>query len=82
MGIPVTVRGDRGAWSSDPPAVIVTVRGPTARLVRLTRDSVEVAALPGGAGRPETVRLEVVTPPGIEAAATPDTAVVQRRVRG
>ena len=83
MGIPVIVRADRGAsWSSEPPAVIVTVRGPTARLVRLTRDSVEVAALPEGSGRPETVKLEVVAPPGVEASAMPDTAVVQRRARG
>ena len=85
MGVPVTVRGERGVgggWSSDPPAVIVTVRGPTGRLVRLTRDSVEVAALPAGAGRAETVHLEVVAPPGVEAAATPDTVVVQRRSRG
>ncbi len=85
MGVPVTVRSERGGggggWSSDPPAVIVTVRGPTARLVRLTRDSVEVAALPTGPGRSETVRLQVVAPPGVEAAATPDTAVVQRRAR-
>lgn len=83
MGIPVIVRADRGAaWSSEPPAVIVTVRGPTARLVHLTRDSVEVAALPEGTGRPETVKLEVVAPPGVEASAMPDTAVVQRRARG
>ena len=83
MGIPVTVRGERGGtWASEPPAVIVTVRGPTARLVRLTRDSIEVAALPEGTGRPETVRLEVVAPSGVEATATPDTAVVQRRNRG
>jgi hypothetical protein len=82
MGVPVTVRGDRGGWSSEPPAVIVTVRGPMARLVRLTRDSVEVAALPDGSGRAETVKLEVVAPPGVEATAMPDTAVVQRRNRG
>jgi hypothetical protein len=79
MGVPVTMRDDRAGWSSEPPAVIVTVRGPTARLARLTRDSIEVAARPKGTGRPETVRLEVRAPTGIDAAATPDTAVVQRR---
>lgn len=83
MGVPVVVRGERGVtWSSDPPAVIVTVRGPTTRLLRLTRDSIEVGALPTGPGRPETVQLQVATPAGIDAVATPDTAVVQRRVRG
>jgi YbbR domain-containing protein len=84
MGIPVTVRGERGggAWSSEPPAVIVTVRGPPARLGLLTRDSVEVAATAEGTGRPETVRLEVKAPTGVNATATPDTAVVQRRSRG
>jgi hypothetical protein len=49
-----------------------------ARLARLTRDSIEVAAAPEGSGRPETVRLRVVAPVGIDAAAMPDTAVVQR----
>ncbi|MBI4421889.1 MAG: hypothetical protein HY560_13780 [Gemmatimonadetes bacterium] len=82
MGVPVTVRGERGGWSSDPPAVIVTVRGPTARLMRLTRDSFEVVALPAGTGRAESVRLEAVAPSGVEAVATPDTVVVQRRTRG
>jgi hypothetical protein len=84
MGIPVTARGERGGgnWSSEPPAVIVTVRGPSARLALLTRDSVEVAATAEGTGRPETVRLEVKAPAGVEAIATPDTAVVQRRSRG
>jgi hypothetical protein len=53
-----------------------------ARLIRLTRDSVEVAALPEGNGRAETVKLQVVAPPGVEGTATPDTAVVQRRSRG
>lgn len=84
MGIPVTARGERGGgnWSSEPPAVIVTVRGPSARLALLTRDSVEVAATAEGTGRPETVRLEVRAPAGVEAIATPDTAVIQRRSRG
>ena len=83
MGVPVVVRGEPGvSWSSDPPAVIVTVRGPTVRLLRLTRDSLDVGALPSGRGGPETVQLHVGTPAGIEARATPDTAVVQRRVRG
>ena len=79
MGIPVTIVGERGGWSSAPPAVIVTVRGPTARLSHLTRDSVDVTAAPEGSGRRETVRLKAQAPPGIEAVATPDTAVVQRR---
>ncbi|MBI4503884.1 MAG: hypothetical protein HY700_22315 [Gemmatimonadetes bacterium] len=81
MGVPVTIRGDRGTWSSEPPAVIVTVHGSTVRLARLTRDSIEVSALPEGSGEPETVRLQVVSPDGIDAVATPDTAVVQRRAR-
>ena len=82
MGIPVAVRGERGGWSSVPPAVIVTVRGPTTRLARLTRDSVEVTAAPEGNGRMETVPLKTQAPPGIEALATPDSAVVHRRSGG
>ena len=83
MGVPVVVHDESGAsWSSDPLAVIVTVHGPAPRLARLTRDSVEVAAAPTGGGRPETVQLRVAAPEGIEASATPDTALVQRRARG
>jgi hypothetical protein len=78
MGIPVTVRGPRGRWASEPPAVIVTVRGPSSRLFRLTRDSVAVTALPSGTGRPESVRLEVSAPEGLSAGVTPDTALVRR----
>jgi hypothetical protein len=69
-------------WESDPPAVIVTVRGAVARLNRLTRDSIAVSAVPLGPGATETVRLDVVAPAGITATATPDTAVVVRRTRG
>ena len=80
MGIPVAVGDDQGnAWEPEPPAVIVTVRGPTARLLRITRDSVAVAALPQSEGEADTVRLEVIAPPGIEGTATPDSAVLQRR---
>lgn len=82
MGVPVAFPGDRGGWESDPPAVIVTVRGPAARLHRLTRDSVVVVAVPLGHGGAETVHLDIVAPPGITAIATPDTAVAQRRPRG
>jgi hypothetical protein len=81
MGVPVTIHADRPqGLLSDPPAVIVTVRGPSARLARLTRDSVAVVAEPSTpADRPETVRLRVVPPDGLSGIATPDTAVVVRR---
>jgi hypothetical protein len=81
MGVPVVIRGARG-WASEPPAVIVTVRGPRARLQRLTRDSIEVSALADLTGRRGPVRLRVVAPLGMEGSATPDTAIVQRRSRG
>lgn len=79
MGVPVTIHGERVGWLTDPPAVIVTVRGPSTRLARLTRDSVTVVATPVGVGeQPEVVRLEVVPPNGLTGVATPDTAVVSR----
>jgi len=82
MGVPVTVRADRpAAFVADPPAVLVTVRGPSLRLARLTRDSVLVLATPAGDG-PERVALEVVPPEGLSGIATPDTATVTRRPRG
>ena len=81
MGVPVTVRADRPtSFETNPPAVLVTVRGPSQRLARLTRDSVIVLAVPATDG-PERVVLEVVPPEGLTAVATPDTATVTRRLR-
>lgn len=82
MGVPVTVRADRGQWTVTPPAVIVTVRGPNGRLVRLTRDSVEVVAVPTGDGTAETVALQAVPPEGLEVVLTPDSVMVERRAGG
>jgi hypothetical protein len=83
MGIPVTIRADRsGALTADPPAVLVTVRGSSRRLARLTADSVLVVAAPATGTFPERVRLEVIPPDGVSAVATPDSAVVTRRTRG
>jgi len=82
MGVPVTIRADRPtSFVTDPPAVLVTVRGPSQRLARLTRDSVLVVAAPATDG-PERVVLEVVPPEGLTGVATPDTATVTRRPRG
>lgn len=82
VGVPIAIQPDDAEWLADPPAVIVTVRGPSTRLVHLTRDSVSViASLQSGTG-PDTVALEVVPPPGITAVATPDSTVLTRLVRG
>lgn len=82
MGVPVTIRADRaGSFAADPPAVLVTVRGPSQRLARLTRDSLLVIATPDPQGS-EQVRLEVVPPEGLTGVATPDSATVTRRPRG
>jgi hypothetical protein len=79
MGVPVLIQGPPGL-ASDPPAVIVTVRGPSTRLARLTRDSVAVVAEPRTAAeRPEVVRLQVSPPVGLTAVATPDSSMVSRR---
>jgi hypothetical protein len=83
MGVPVLVPRDRaGRWESIPPAVIVTVRGRSGRLARLTRDSVEAVALVEGDDPEQVVRLDVIAPAGVGAAATPDTVRVRRRGRG
>jgi hypothetical protein len=75
----VEVRSDRrGRWSSSPDAVTVTVRGATARLARLLPDSISVVALVGGREREQTIRLNVIAPPGITARAVPDSVVVRR----
>jgi YbbR domain-containing protein len=83
MGVPVTIQGERtGVTVATPPAVIVTVRGPSDRLVRLTRDSVTVIASHSDTDRPETVLLEVLPPDGLTAVATPDSVLLERRTRG
>ena len=83
MGVPVTIRSDRAAQLvADPPAVLVTVRGSSQRLARLTRDSILVIASPETTDVPTRVRLEVVPPEGLTGVAMPDTAVITRRTSG
>jgi len=82
LDVPVQVRPDHGAWTVDPATVIVTLRGPTARVAQLGRDSISVVAAPAGGGRRETVHLQVVTPPGIDGLATPDTVQVRHKGNG
>lgn len=79
LDVPVTVRGDRNAWIVDPPTVLVTLRGPAIRVAKLSKDSVTVLAQPTAGGRRETVRVSLLTPPGIEATARPDSVRIQRR---
>lgn len=80
IGVPVAIRtGGTGAWDSDPPAVMVTVRGRAERLAQLTRDSLRVVADVTAAGADTTVALEVIPPEGLTAWATPDSTVVRRR---
>jgi hypothetical protein len=62
-----------------PSRVMVTVRGPAARVRALTRDSVRVVA--HGASDPAAVyaRLTALAPPGIVARVTPDSVLLRRR---
>jgi len=82
LDVPVAVRGDRNAWIVDPPTVLVTLRGPAARVARLSKDSVTVVAQPTAGAPRQTVRLSLLTPPGIDATARPDTVRIQRRGDG
>jgi len=84
MGVPVLVVGDRAAdWVVAPLAVIVTIRGSGPRLVRFTRDSVSVLAVPTpGVEGADTVVVQVAAPAGITAVATPDTVVLTKRIGG
>ena len=81
MDVPVQVRPNHG-WAAVPATVIVTLRGPTARVAGLSRDSVRVIAPALGGGRRETVQLQLVTPPGVDGRATPDTVQVRRTGNG
>lgn len=80
MGVPVGIQAAGGGdWDSDPPAVMVTVRGRAERLAQLTRDSLQVVADVTGTQPDTTVALQVVPPAGLTAWATPDSSVIRRR---
>lgn len=79
MGVPVAIRADRpGPWISEPPAVIVTVRGRTSRLAELTRDSVQVYAILADDPADSIVALQVDAPVNVTAWTIPDSVVVRR----
>jgi hypothetical protein len=66
-----------------PSRVLVTVRGPAARVRALTRDSVHVVAHSGAADPAAGyARLTVLAPPGIVARVTPDSVLLRRRGGG
>jgi hypothetical protein len=82
MGVPVGVEElGPGAWVSDPPAVIVTVRGPRNRLAALTRDSISVHAVRVSSGPDSLASLMVTPPDGIVGRAIPDSVTVRRPPR-
>jgi len=79
IGVPVDVRSDRlGSWTTDPPAVAVTVRGVKTRLQGLTRDSLRASVTISGATDQESAVVVVTPPTGLTGTATPDTVVVRR----
>jgi len=80
MGVAVSLPGPE--WESSPSAVIVTVRGPSGRVINLTRDSVRVVARPNETAAESRVPLRVMPLPGITARVRPDSATVRRRAGG
>lgn len=83
LGVPVTVETDRdGAWESVPAEASVMVRGPLARLVGLTMDSLLVIAVPPATGDSARVGLVVRGPPRLITTAGPDSVVVLRSSGG
>jgi YbbR domain-containing protein len=79
QGVAVTVPNN---WVSNPSAVIVRVRGPATRVVRLTRDSVQVYARPNETDPNAHIPVVVSAPQGIEAFAVPDSVSVTRSSSG
>lgn len=83
LGIPVAVETDRdGTWESIPSEASVMVRGPLARLVGLTMDSLPVIAVPPATGDSARVGLVVRGPSGLIMTAGPDSVVVRRSSGG
>ena len=82
MGVPVLVRGGGpGPWISDPPAVIVTVRGRRGRIAAFTRDSISVYAMRVGGFSDSVAPLEVLPPNGVIGWAIPDSVTLRRAPR-
>lgn len=79
QGVTVTVPNN---WESNPSAVIVQVRGAATRVVRLTRDSVQVSARPNEADPDARVPVVVSAPQGVEAFALTDSVRVTRSGSG
>lgn len=78
--IPVSVRSERPVtWQVLPEAVTVALNGPTARLARLTPDSLSVLAFADPTRREQTVAISVIPPSGITAQADPDSVLIRRR---
>lgn len=79
-GIPVDVRDEQGGrWNADPATVSVTLRGPTARVARLTQDSIAVVAFARGRTNEQSAAVSVIAPTGIRAVTTPDSVTIRRR---
>jgi hypothetical protein len=79
-GVPVEVRDEQGGrWNADPDTVSVTLRGPTARVARLTLDSIAVVAFVRGRTNEQTAAVSVIAPSGIRAVTRPDSVTIRRR---
>jgi hypothetical protein len=77
-GVPVIIAG--GVWGSEPATVQVTVRGPSARLRALTRDSLLVTA-PAATTEGEMMILSVRPPTGLTATVAPDSVRATRIIQ-
>src|SRR6266705_1367288 len=79
--VPITVAASGFAgFLSSPGRVVVSVRGPEAKVNAHTRDSVRVVAhLVGKAGPGGYARLTDTAPPGITARARPDSVALRRK---
>ena len=77
-GVPVIIAG--GVWGSEPATTQVTVRGPSARLAALTRDSLLVTA-PAATTEGEMVVLSVRPPTGLTATVSPDSVRAMRIIQ-
>lgn len=78
--VPVEIRSNRGGrWAAIPPAVSLTIRGPSARIAGIGPDSLGVVAMAVGSAREQVVALNIIAPPGISARPTPDSVIIRRR---
>jgi hypothetical protein len=81
QGVPVSLKGAAAGWASDPPQVMVILRGPASLVAQVPRDSIAVLAVVESPRLGAKAPLQVIAPGGVQGSAVPDSVELRRRGR-